>query len=214
MNTTKVLLPLICLLLTLASGVLRGRIDHRWGPTEEMRVTAERLEELPRTIGPWQATGEFSSLDEETVKMLRCTGNVYADYVDPASGEKVSVILMYGPAGPLAVHTPDVCYASSNFTQRRDRRRETIAGDADQTHEFWSIEFEENAVGNRPLQVTYGWKSSEAWVAPHEARTAFAGIPVLHKVQVASHDVTQGSKVGAGVRFLSDALPILEEICK
>ncbi len=201
-------LLIACFVLTVLSGVLRGRIDSRWG-IEELTNAANSVESLPLSFGDW-STDEITSLDEEAANMLRCAGNAVGSYRNPA-GELVSMIYLVGPAGPLAVHTPDVCYGSSNFRVFETTKPTAIVDANGNEHDFSVITFKENKAGDRPLRVYYAWNRNGEWVAPSVPRTAFAGVPMLYKMQVATHSVEKDENgLDAGERFLRDALPHLE----
>ena len=205
-----------CIVLTVISGVIRGYMDQRWGPSTEMLAAAERVRAIPERIGDWQATS-LDELSDDTVKMLRCTGNVFRTYVHRRTGKQISVVFMVGPAGPLAIHTPDVCYRSSNYREYQSRRRKPIVDANGIEHDFFVTTFQENNVGKRLLRVYYSWNHDQRWRAPGGARSAFAGVPMLYKIQVATHDVdrdedTRGGtkEVDAAEQFLGEAMPVLE----
>ena len=204
MNRTSVLL-ICCLCLTVLSGYLRGTIDSRWG-NQELTQAAEVVVSTPNVLGSW-TTSEKNSLDVEAAKMLRCSGNFVANFSN-SKGDLVNVVMLVGPAGPLAVHTPDVCYGSNNYTIHEPTRQTTIVDENGEEHQFSVITFRENNVGERLLRVYYAWNRSDEWVAPGFPRTAFAGVPMLYKIQVATNQVSRDANdLDAGERFLREALP-------
>jgi hypothetical protein len=199
---------LACLVLTVVSGVIRGRMDQRWGPTQEMVSAAERVAAIPTQIGAWQAI-TLDQLGAEAVATLRCTGNVFRVYAHQPTGKRVTVVFMVGPAGPLVIHTPAVCYRSSNYRHQQYRKRKQIVDRDGNEHEFSVTTFRENNAGDRLLRVYYSWNHRGQWKAPAGARTAFAGVSMLYKIQVATHDIAD---VDAGETFLRDALPQLQAV--
>jgi hypothetical protein len=206
MKPKHIKIAAVCLALTLGSGVLRGRMDYRWGPSSEMLAAAGRVAELPVQIGAWQAVRR-EHLDEQAVAMLRCTGNILRVYMHEPTGRQVSLALMVGPAGPLAVHTPEVCYRSTNYREQESRRRTRIVDRAGGRHDFFVTTFRENRAGERLLRVYYAWNLNQEWVAPAGARTAFAGVSMLYKIQAATF-VGEGDEPEADAArdFLEDAL--------
>lgn len=210
MKKSSVLL-FACLSLTVFSGILRGRIDYRWGASDELIAAAERVGTIPMSLGDWVAT-EKEQLSDSAVKMLRCTGNLVGAYANPKN-ELVSMVFLVGPAGPLAIHTPDVCYGSNNYSTVEAKRKKTIVDSEGNEHEFSVITFKENKAGNRLLRVYYAWNYEGDWVAPAMPRTAFAGIPMLYKIQVATNAISQNDEESdAGERFLQENLPRFKEI--
>lgn len=201
---------IVGMVLTVLSGVLRGKLDNRWG-TEELNAAAEAVNALPTSIGSW-TTDEVERLSEEASTMLRCAGNSVGAYSN-RSGDAVNMVLLVGPAGPLAVHTPEVCYGSNNFTIHESTQATKITDSTGKEHDFSVVTFRENKAGNRLLRVYYAWNRDQTWVAPSSPRSAFAGIPMLYKVQVATHDVQKDrDNLDAGERFLGEALPLLGKI--
>ena len=210
MNKTTTLL-IAGLVLTILSGILRGRIDTRWA-SHELQQAAVRVNSIPKTLGDWTAP-ELRQLDDDAARMLRCEGHTVGSFQEQGSKDLVSMVLLVGPAGPLAVHTPDVCYGSNNYTVARNRERKIIVDSEGNEHEFSVITFKENRAGNRLLRVYYAWNHAGEWVAPSSPRTSFAGIPMLYKIQIATHAIHGGEgDIDAGERFLQENLPQLETI--
>lgn len=211
MKSTHIIL--ICgLVLTILSGILRGKLDSRWS-SDELVAAAERVNAMPHQLGAWTAE-EIKPLPEPAVEMLRCPGSAVGAYSN-SKGDLVSAVFLVGPAGPLAVHTPDVCYGSSNYTIHEPTRHTTIVDANGNKHSFSVITFRENSAGNRLLRVYFAWHDKGSWIAPDVPRTAFAGIPMLYKLQVATHLVTKDeTNLDAGERFLRDSLPLLQQMLK
>ncbi len=211
MKSTNIIL-IAGLILTILSGVLRGKLDSRWN-ADQLTAAAERVNALPAELGGWTAK-QIKPLPDPAVEMLRCPGSAVGSYSN-SKGDLVSAVFLVGPAGPLAVHTPDVCYGSNNYTIHEPTRRTTIVDANGIEHPFSVITFRENSAGNRLLRVYFAWHDEGAWVAPEVPRTAFAGTPMLYKLQVATHSVTKDeTNLDAGERFLRDSIPLLQQMLK
>lgn len=211
MNKTPILL-IACLGLTIFSGILRGRIDYRWGVSEEFQAAAEKVNSMPTTIGDWKAD-KLNKLDDQARNMLRCTGDVFGSYRN-RHGEQVSMTVLVGPAGPLAIHTAEVCYGSSNFTLLSGGERKVVTDSNGVEHEFAVATFEENNAGKRPLKVYYAWSTGDKWQAPKAPRSAFAGTPMLYKLQIATNlDGHNKDETDAAEKFLLQNLHKLQELC-
>lgn len=213
MNTKASILLVLCVSLTILSGVLRGMVDQRWGVSEEMEQAAQRVEALPEQIGNWNAN-QIQSLDADAAKMLRCAGSTVRSYVHTKTGEAVSLIFLVGPAGPLAIHTPEVCYGASTFTTVEPRQQTVITDVNGGEHPFSVITFAENRVGQRLQRVYYSWNRDGKWVAPDSPRTSFAGAPMLYKVQIATNAVGKNAEMDAAERFISENLSVWKDICR
>jgi hypothetical protein len=198
-----------CVLLTLLSGGINGYISQRWGYGEEMDSAAHRVNAMPLQFGPWKAE-KLTKLGDGAEKMLRCAGNVVGAYRHEATGEQVSVVMMVGPAGPLSVHTPEVCYRASNYSVHGNKQQLQIVDDEGEAHNFLSITLRENSAANRLLRVYYSWNRDQQWTSPESPRTTFAGAPMLYKIQVATHVDEGGPPSDAGERFLKVALPLIK----
>lgn len=209
---SKTLLFVLCIGLTILSGILRGVVDQRWG-VEGMEEAAVRVEDMPEEVGPWKMVHD-GDLDAEAAKMLRCAGSIVRNYVHQGTGEGVSLIFLVGPAGPLAQHTPEVCYGSGSFTIAEPTRNTVIQEVGDEKNDFLVVTFSENHVGNRLLRVYYAWNNKGKWLAPSQPRAAFAGIPMLYKVQIATNALGDKNTQDAAARFLQACLPIWKEICR
>jgi hypothetical protein len=171
--------------MTVLSGVIHGRMRNRWGPSPDMVAAAEKLAQIPHEFGDWrlQSTEE---MNEATLNMLECAGYVVRNYVNRTTGDAVSVSVLLGPPGPIAVHTPEVCFASRNYESRGERKRVTIREAADRDDEFWILDFKLNNLQGDVLRTYYGWNAGERWVAPNDPRFQYAARPYLYKIQLSS----------------------------
>jgi len=120
------------------------------------------------------------------LQMLSCAGYVNRKYVDRETGDVVSLAIYVGPPGPIAVHTPEVCYSSRDYTAEGARKRVDFPGSNEIGHTLWNTRFRSNnAIGER-LSVYYGWLADDAWTAAESPRFAYAGSPMLFKLQIAA----------------------------
>jgi hypothetical protein len=207
----------IVLCLTVASGVLQGRIRNRWGPSETMVAAAKELQNVPKTFGGpqndrWKLI-KTDTLQDDVVETLECTGYIDRSYENRRTGERVSVFVVVGPAGPIAAHTPELCFSSQNYTSRDTRQRTVIPTAAERDDELWALSFKTKNVMEDLLRVYYGWTTSNRWSAPDNTRFAFVGSPYLYKIQVES-EMPAGSNLKTTDtcrEFLKDFLPVLRK---
>jgi hypothetical protein len=207
--------------LTVASGVLQGRIRNRWGPSETMQAAAQELGNVPQSFGGpqndrWQLKESEKTalkLPDDVIEMLECTGCINRSYENRRTGEKVNVFVVIGPTGPIAAHTPEICYSSQNYTSRDARQRIVIQTAEEQDDELWALSFKMKNVREDLLRVYYGWTTSGRWSATDNARYAFVGSPYLYKIQLAS-EMPAGSNLKTTDtcrEFLKDFLPVLRK---
>ncbi|TWT81170.1 hypothetical protein CA13_26180 [Planctomycetes bacterium CA13] len=202
------------IVLTLLSGIVHGYLDGRWSKSENLIQQGARLNELPDRCGDW-TLAEKQQLDSGALSLLRCYGSEVRVYQHDKSEAKVTVAVMFGPRGPIAVHTPEVCYSSVGTEQVGQRQIEGITTESD-AHQLWSVQF---SVDNSPepaLDVWYGWSNGGAFQASEYPR--FWMTENLYKIQIASptnETIAQSSGDGS-LRFCRDFLqaflPQLETI--
>jgi hypothetical protein len=149
-------------------------------------------------------------LDKVSKNMLECDGYFARTYVHQGTGDTVSVTVLLGPAGTIAVHIPEICYGSKNYSSRSERRRVAIAGQTRVKDEFWMIDFRRDNLRGDTVRSYYAWSTGRGWMAPDEPRYAFAGQPYLYKVQLSGLTPTEGEHEmdSSCHRFLQDFVPI------
>ncbi|MGA2067988.1 MAG: exosortase-associated EpsI family protein [Thermoguttaceae bacterium] len=202
----------LVVVLTLASGMLQGRIRNRWGPSDSMLAAAEKLDGVPGQFGNWRLESS-QELDPGAVQMLECTGYVCRRYVNERTGELVSMVLIVGPAGPISVHTPEICYSSQNYKTRDPRQRVAIEDShATELGQFWTLGFRSKPPRADVLRVYYAWSTGSEWTAPDAPRFAFTGWPYLYKLELSCNQAP-GADVArddACRKFLQAFLPAVK----
>jgi hypothetical protein len=173
---------------------------------------SQRLAVVPTHFGPWEMRKE-ESLSDSALKMLGCSNHLCRTYSNTKTGEIVGFVMLVGPGGPLAVHTPEICMSSREYENIRPMERMEIDSGG-KKQEFFSTVFRTRSLEGQRVDVFYGWsRDGSNWEAPLSPRMALGPLPVLYKLQVACADPlipTDGQRVAAA-EFLSDLLPILVE---
>ena len=198
---------------TLLVGAIQGKLSRRWGMPAEVSVWGERLESLPGDVGPWQLS-ENSRLGSEVVDVLECVGHLKRTYVHRQTGESVDVAVTVGPAGPIAVHTPEVCYSAQNYQVERSRERVELPTADGRTDAFWAVTLDSKHSGEHPIRVYYAWTAGGPWQASERPRFQFSGKPCLYKIQLTCPAPT-GSSTETGDacrRFLEAFVPALDRV--
>jgi hypothetical protein len=176
---------LAVLVLTVAAGMLQGRLTNRWGLTEDLQAVGRKLEQLPGEFGDWQLV-ESSELDETSQRMLEPYGYVGGVYRNETTGAQVTMFVIVGPVGPIAVHTPEVCFGTRTYEQIESRKSFALDSPSspDEPHTFWAPLFQRKDVDRHLAPTYYSWTLGDRWSAAEDPRFAFAGNPYLYKVQV------------------------------
>lgn len=171
--------------LTLVTGAVYGRWTQRWGPSVDMQAAAARLVELPSQIGDWQLLEE-RPMSPLVVETLQCAAHVNRVYVNAETGEQVTVAIVLGPPGPIAVHTPEICYSSAAFEIVDSRREELFDAPDGPPHSLWLTTFKSRDAGSQNLLVYYGWTTGDRWQASSAPRFEYGGQRKLYKIQAAT----------------------------
>ncbi len=192
--------------VTLLSGAVYGHISQRWGSPEVADAAGELMADFPDDIGEWRLQSE-DALDDRSQGLLRCHGQLHRNYTNRRTGATIDFYLVLGPAGPISVHQPEICFKSQAYSQRSSRELSSIAdGDS-----FWSLTFDPSStnIHGAVTRVYYGWSDGSVWTASKDARFEFAGRPYLYKLQV-SAQLPLSSDIGTYdpcLDFLNAALP-------
>lgn len=196
--------------LTLFAGVLHGRMSNRWGMTSRLVEAGTLLADLPAVIGDWQQVGNSHELSGEAAAVLECSGYVLRNYVHRDTREVVTVGLLVGPAGPMSVHTPEVCYSSREYPIIAGPERHVLKTPDGVQHEFWRTTHRSVRLEGSGLLVYYGWNDGSRWTAADHPRFAYAGKPFLYKLQLAvpAPLAASANQEDAGLRFLRDLVPV------
>jgi hypothetical protein len=211
MSTRTVLLGLfIVVALTVFSGAMQGRLAHRWGPPELLARAGERLEEVPLRCGDWVAERN-ETLSEEEIRQLEPAGYLFRRYTNQQTGDTVSVTVLVGPHGPIAVHSPEICFSSREYRRLGERSPASVA-ESSGNDALWTLLFQSRKLNAHLLRVYYGWSTGSEWQAAADPRYAFARFPYLYKIQLAGIVAGTESESGNPCRaFLAAFLPRLRE---
>ena len=115
------LIAAVVLVGTVAGGVVQRRYDSRTTDKQTLERAAALLNrQLPDRVGNWHLLAK-QELSPEVVKMLRCPAHLNRVYVHDQTGDRITVAVIVGPAGPVSVHTPEICYSSRDFAIQAPR---------------------------------------------------------------------------------------------
>lgn len=184
--TRGVLLLAAGLGITVATGVVCGRVSQRWGPVPDAILAADHLKSLPEDIGTWHLAEE-QQIPGAIIDTLQCAGYVNRKYVDRHTGSAVHLAVIVGPSGPISVHTPEICFSSQAYSIEDPRRAKELVDSAGSQHSFWYTTFKSTNAIAEHLRVYYGWSSDGNWRAVESPRFEFAGKPLLFKLQISSY---------------------------
>ena len=202
---------LILVVFTVASGVMHGKMSGRWGQTKILAASGRKLNSLPTTrIGDWTVV-KRSSLSDEVVEMLECSGNTSRVYRNQRTNATLNMFLIVGPHGPTVAHTPDICYSSRDYERQGDAVKKTIVTADGTRHAFWAVTMTSKSdIDPHDLRVLYAWSDGEKWSAAKNPRWDYLGFPRLYKIQLSSRiSENKDAKIEPMESFLEDFLPEL-----
>ena len=200
--------------LLLGAGYYHGISTDRWTPRGASLNAIAQLETIPRQIGDWKGVDQEMKLEELAGAGIR--GGLTRIYTNDRKGERITMMILYGKANQLSVHTPDICYPAAGYEQIGGATRVEIAAPAPTMKgAFWANTFRRP---DRPtldeLTVHYAWGVDHSWRAPDgDARLSFAWYPGIYKMYIVQAVSKPNAPVdsGASVDFLNAALPVLDQ---
>jgi hypothetical protein len=177
---------------------------------EELNQFAERLERVPREFGDW--TSEEAKITQAEIKAADIRAYISRDYVHKKSGAKLNVFLVCGKTHPMAIHSPDQCYAAAGFAQGETNRRYVQA--EGRTAELWGAQFtRDTELGAQKLEVLWSWSPDDGnWQAPTNPRPHFSNKDALFKIYVISQPGTEVDNRLASDVFLESFLVELNKL--
>ena len=199
--------------LTLASGAIHGRLTSRWVSHPAMKAAAERLKSVPTQFRDWRMQRE-EEMDEVSANVLECAAYIDRQYVNDKTDEVVHVTVILGPAGPISVHTPEICLSSRRYRQMEERKPMRVPSKepTDEPDKLWGLTFKSRELSGHLLRVYYGWSRGGPWSAPESARRQHVGSPYVYKIQVAAPlpPLLTRHETDPCKDFLVEFLPVLQ----
>lgn len=185
----------LLVVITLATGLLQGKMTNRFGLPEDMNEAAHKLENLRKVLespkfsfgerGQWRMV-KSSKMANLVVETLECREYLNASFVNSeVPSLQINGFIILGPPGPVAVHTPEICYSSKDYDITDERERVRIFPKGPQEDEFWGLTLRSKQVDADILRVYYAWTSEGPWTAPDIPRITYGGGSKLYKMQLA-----------------------------
>ncbi len=169
--------------LTLGPAIVDGQRRFRWGEDDEVAGLAEQIRSFPKQLGDWQVNTD-DTLDRESLRQLTPVEYMTRTYVSPNQGKQVQVVLLLGPTGPIAAHTPDICFNSREYQKIGDREAIPVDPDRPQGSHCYRTKFQSRNVDSGWLVSWYAWTIDGKWAASANPRFEFARSRYLLKIQV------------------------------
>jgi hypothetical protein len=131
-------------------------------------------------IGDWQG----QTVDFDARQIGPVAGYLHRRYINQRTGASVGLSLVFGRPGPVAIHTPDVCYVASGFATASPSKY--VLPGSQPPAEFLTAEFVKTRSAEQiHLRTFWSWYAGDSWKVSDTPRFAFAHYPVLYKLHVA-----------------------------
>ncbi len=182
----QVLPAAVGVLLIIGTGILNGMLVDRWGGQGRVEAAAARLDAIPKSFGDWTSVELETS--ERQLQMAEAASYISRQYVHSQTGESVTVLILCGPQGPLAVHPPTVCFQGAGWALPAAPETVSIQRDSQEpAARFQVADFVKNDQGAPLIMKTFwGWSDGSTWDAPENPRWEYAGHPFLYKMYVST----------------------------
>jgi len=173
--------------LILTAGTIHGRWTNRWARATELQHAIDHIGKLPLAIGDWE--GRDNVLDEKEQKLYAASEAaawVTRRYVHRLTGESLSLLVLCGPPGPTANHSPEACYGAGGYDSSGSLERKEIAFGTPPAKAVFQVgNFRRtDAPSSMGLKIYWSFRGGSDWEIPDNPRLAFARYPALYKVYV------------------------------
>lgn len=206
---------LIALAILFTAGLVHGRWSGRWTSSPELKSQAAAMDRIPLVLGDWH--GQSQTLDKRMIQVAGISHYLMRQYHNVGTGDKLTVLLVCGPPGPISVHTPEVCYTGIGYQQTGPLTKQRVDAETPpRGDEFWVAKMAKpDALIPEALRILYGWSVGGPWQASDRPRLDFGGAPALFKLYVVREDGgAESAKPSAsdpGEAFLRQFLPELRK---
>ena len=173
--------------LILTAGTIHGRWTNRWARSTELQYAVDHLGKLPLTFGDWE--GRENVLDEKERKLYdasQAVAWVTRRYVHRETGESLSLLVLCGPPGPTAAHSPEACYGGGGFELSGPLELEPFEYGTPPAKAIFQVGNFRRSDATSPmgLRIYWSFRGGSNWEVPDSPRLAFARYPALYKIYV------------------------------
>jgi hypothetical protein len=201
--------------ILVGAALFEGVRTNRWGPSEDVSAAAAKLDAFPREVGVWSAVAD-TPLDPKIVRVAEAVGHVSRSYRNRETGTQVELLALCGPPGPIAAHTPDVCFAGQGFKMVGNRTRNGSTLPDGTGVSYWSARFEREGTDDA-LRVCWAWGLDGGWDASDSPWGEFVLRQYLYKLYVTRRAAPTADADRAGSpdpieEFLTAFLPEVRKV--
>ena len=176
-----------CLLLGVSGSVRYWREFQFIQIRNQSKDAPFPLKELPMVLGSWRALeGVETTLDPEIARVAGSSDHVLRTYVDDKTGERATVLVLYGPATLVWGHTPEACYPAVGFQPLVAPRNAPIALSNGTTVPFREALYGKSRAGATSYhEVYYSFRNAGEWRPDMgDQWKRFRSNPGMFKIQI------------------------------
>jgi EpsI family protein len=141
------------------------------------------LDLVPMNLGRWK--GGPTELDEQIARYTGADQIITRRYVDQDTGAAVDMILLYGPAADVYLHSPEVCYPSAGFTLEAGPDDRVVDAPPYKAP-FRSLVYAKGEGAHSDRQEVYfTWWYDGHWTPQVGKQKHFERIPGMYKIHLA-----------------------------
>jgi len=172
--------------LLATSGVARGwqssRVDQI---LRDGRKPPFALKDIPKELGPWK--GEDQEVDEQIIRITGSTDSIFRSYQNQNTGQRVNILVLFGPSVAMYGHIPEVCYPATGYAPVRAARSHDVQSPTSTASwPFRQLVYAKGEGGQTEIQdVYYTWRAAGKWTPNIGGHRELERIPSMFKVQVA-----------------------------
>ena len=175
-------IALVCTVL-IASGFVRSRQAERIKDELEKGVYSFPLTAIPAVMGPWK--GEETEIDPRIARGTGARQVVTRRYVNQQTGVALDVIVLFGQAVDMYIHTPELCYPAAGYALAGGPDARTIPLEAGAAP-FRALLYSKGEGAASDLQeVYYSWRYNGQWTPQVGLQKHFERIAGMYKVHLA-----------------------------
>src|SRR5262249_8483726 len=115
---------LLGLAVVLGAGALHGVWTERWHTTTDLEAAVARLDARPDEVAEWR--GQPFQIDERVLRQAGAEGHWLRRFSHTKTGATVTIVLLCGRTGQMAVHRPEDCYRGAGYEIQGAAVRRTI----------------------------------------------------------------------------------------
>jgi hypothetical protein len=194
---------------TVPAAWFHGQVMLRWGDPFDLPRHQAALQRIPTALGDWRLVADGKPVSALVEKQLELRGYTHRIYEQPTTRQRITLLLMLGPAGPLVRHPPEICYES--------REHKLLASNAltidaqGRRYRLRLLSYRPESLVESEFLVAYGFGADGRWDVPDSPRATYGGKPLLYKLQVLTAAGTDESETNSArlVDFLQQLLPTL-----